>query len=322
MRPSPGTATRQPPPTAANRCLVGIRRRMRCPPPAAPRRAARPPAAPDQAPATMANEQTYIMIKPDGVQRGLVGEIIKRFEARGYTLKGARPARLPLPPPGARQQPAACPAQCGITSYHGSAPGWVPAAAGGQVATWAGRRPPAPTNLESDHRRRRHPRAARRAPSCAAAPSHHLAGLKMLTVEKAHAQAHYADLSSKPFFAGLVDYICRCALLGAGGAGFCGGGRRGVLWGRAPPWSDPASGPHSTACVPPTKPQRPPTASQPRAVGAGGRRTWKLQPRNDGRCMFGSRARHPPPSTTSLTPAAAPWWPCAGRARAQWRLAA
>jgi len=67
MRPSPGTATRQPPPTAANRCLVGIRRRMRCPPPAAPRRAARPPAAPDQAPATMANEQTYIMIKPDGV---------------------------------------------------------------------------------------------------------------------------------------------------------------------------------------------------------------------------------------------------------------
>lgn len=25
-----------------------------------------------------------IMIKPDGVQRGLVGEIIKRFEAKGY----------------------------------------------------------------------------------------------------------------------------------------------------------------------------------------------------------------------------------------------
>mmetsp|Transcript_11879 Transcript_11879/g.17205 ORF Transcript_11879/g.17205 Transcript_11879/m.17205 type:complete len:149 (-) Transcript_11879:104-550(-) len=31
-------------------------------------------------------EQTYIMIKPDGVQRGLVGEIIKRFEAKGYKL--------------------------------------------------------------------------------------------------------------------------------------------------------------------------------------------------------------------------------------------
>jgi len=34
----------------------------------------------------MAMERTYIMIKPDGVQRGLVGEIIKRFEQRGYKL--------------------------------------------------------------------------------------------------------------------------------------------------------------------------------------------------------------------------------------------
>ena len=32
------------------------------------------------------NERTYIMIKPDGVQRNLVGEIIKRFEQRGYHL--------------------------------------------------------------------------------------------------------------------------------------------------------------------------------------------------------------------------------------------
>ena len=31
-------------------------------------------------------EQTFIAIKPDGVQRGLVGEIIKRFEHRGYKL--------------------------------------------------------------------------------------------------------------------------------------------------------------------------------------------------------------------------------------------
>merc|ERR1712080_460182 len=31
-------------------------------------------------------EQTYIMIKPDGVQRGLVGEIISRFERRGFKL--------------------------------------------------------------------------------------------------------------------------------------------------------------------------------------------------------------------------------------------
>jgi len=31
-------------------------------------------------------ERSFIMIKPDGVQRGLVGEIIKRFEQRGYKL--------------------------------------------------------------------------------------------------------------------------------------------------------------------------------------------------------------------------------------------
>ncbi|ORY34801.1 nucleoside-diphosphate kinase [Naematelia encephala] len=31
-------------------------------------------------------EQTYIMVKPDGVQRGLVGEIIARFEKRGFKL--------------------------------------------------------------------------------------------------------------------------------------------------------------------------------------------------------------------------------------------
>merc|ERR1712021_92707 len=34
----------------------------------------------------MATERTFIAIKPDGVQRGLVGEIIKRFEQRGCKL--------------------------------------------------------------------------------------------------------------------------------------------------------------------------------------------------------------------------------------------
>lgn len=31
-------------------------------------------------------ERTFIMIKPDGVQRGLVGKIIKRFESKGFKL--------------------------------------------------------------------------------------------------------------------------------------------------------------------------------------------------------------------------------------------
>lgn len=38
-------------------------------------------------------ERTFIMIKPDGVQRGLVGEIIKRFERRGYLLSGMKLTR-------------------------------------------------------------------------------------------------------------------------------------------------------------------------------------------------------------------------------------
>ena len=35
-------------------------------------------------------ERTFLMIKPDGVQRGLVGEIIKRYETKGFTLVGMK----------------------------------------------------------------------------------------------------------------------------------------------------------------------------------------------------------------------------------------
>jgi nucleoside-diphosphate kinase len=35
-------------------------------------------------------EQTFIMIKPDGVQRGLVGQIISRFEQKGFFLRGIK----------------------------------------------------------------------------------------------------------------------------------------------------------------------------------------------------------------------------------------
>jgi len=59
------------------------------------------------------------MIKPDGVQRGLIGEIISRFEKKGFYLKA----------------------------------------------------------------------------------------MKLITVEKSFAEKHYEDLSSKPFFPALVDYI-------------------------------------------------------------------------------------------------------------------
>jgi len=35
-------------------------------------------------------ERTLVLVKPDGVQRGLIGEIIKRLERRGLRLIGAK----------------------------------------------------------------------------------------------------------------------------------------------------------------------------------------------------------------------------------------
>jgi nucleoside-diphosphate kinase len=69
--------------------------------------------------AAMATELTFIMIKPDGVQRGLIGDIISRFEKKGFFLKA----------------------------------------------------------------------------------------LKLIQVERSFAEKHYSDLSTKPFFGALVEYI-------------------------------------------------------------------------------------------------------------------
>ncbi|KAL0026835.1 hypothetical protein WJX77_005152 [Trebouxia sp. C0004] len=76
-------------------------------------------------------EQTFIMIKPDGVQRAIIGEVIKRFENKGYYLKG----------------------------------------------------------------------------------------MKYINVSKEHAEEHYVDLKSKPFYSGLVEYIISapvCAMVWEG----------------------------------------------------------------------------------------------------------
>lgn len=35
-------------------------------------------------------ERTFLAVKPDGVQRGLVGDIIARFEKRGYKVVGLK----------------------------------------------------------------------------------------------------------------------------------------------------------------------------------------------------------------------------------------
>ena len=76
-------------------------------------------------------ERTFIMIKPDGVQRGLVGQIISRFETKGFKL----------------------------------------------------------------------------------------VAMKLQTPTRAHLEAHYADLSSKGFFAGLINYMASgpvCAMVWEG----------------------------------------------------------------------------------------------------------
>ena len=38
---------------------------------------------------------------------------------------------------------------------------------------------------------------------------YYLRGLKYINVQKELAEEHYVDLSSKPFYSGLVDYIIR-----------------------------------------------------------------------------------------------------------------
>ncbi len=38
----------------------------------------------------MSNEKTLVLIKPDGVRRGLVGEVISRIESKGYLIEQSR----------------------------------------------------------------------------------------------------------------------------------------------------------------------------------------------------------------------------------------
>ncbi|MFG6118456.1 MULTISPECIES: nucleoside-diphosphate kinase [Thalassobacillus] len=40
-------------------------------------------------------EKTFLMVKPDGVQRNLIGEIVSRFENKGFKLAGAKLMNIP-----------------------------------------------------------------------------------------------------------------------------------------------------------------------------------------------------------------------------------
>lgn len=41
-----------------------------------------------------AEERTLIIVKPDGVQRGLVGEVLRRYEAKGLKLIAIKMVRV------------------------------------------------------------------------------------------------------------------------------------------------------------------------------------------------------------------------------------
>ena len=43
----------------------------------------------------MTAERTFAMVKPDGVQRGLTGEIVRRYEARGLKVVGLKLMLVP-----------------------------------------------------------------------------------------------------------------------------------------------------------------------------------------------------------------------------------
>ncbi|MEB3779031.1 MAG: nucleoside-diphosphate kinase [Desulfurococcales archaeon] len=42
----------------------------------------------------MAVEKTLVLVKPDGVSRGLVGEVISRFERKGFRIKALKMLRM------------------------------------------------------------------------------------------------------------------------------------------------------------------------------------------------------------------------------------
>lgn len=42
-------------------------------------------------------QQTFVMVKPDGVQRGLVGEVIRRLERKGFRLVALKMIKIDRP---------------------------------------------------------------------------------------------------------------------------------------------------------------------------------------------------------------------------------
>jgi len=68
-------------------------------------------------------QRTLVLIKPDAVQRGLVGQIISRFEARGLSLVGVKLMQLDAQRAGKLYEPHfGRPFYDGLVSYMTSGP--------------------------------------------------------------------------------------------------------------------------------------------------------------------------------------------------------
>ena len=42
----------------------------------------------------MSTERTFAMVKPDGVRRGLVGDVVKRLESKGFRIVGMKQMQI------------------------------------------------------------------------------------------------------------------------------------------------------------------------------------------------------------------------------------
>ncbi len=81
-------------------------------------------------------ERTLIILKPDAVQRGLVGEIIARFEKKGIQIVGAKFMKIPQSLAATHYEPhKGKPFYDGLVRFMTSSPVLVLALAGKDVIT-------------------------------------------------------------------------------------------------------------------------------------------------------------------------------------------
>ena len=96
----------------------------------------------------MATEQTLVLVKPDAVQRGLIGEVIARLERRGLQLVAMKLMRITEALAGRHYaEPRETPFFGGLGSFITSAPvvamGWEGPGAVAMVRTMMGANNPA-----------------------------------------------------------------------------------------------------------------------------------------------------------------------------------